>query len=129
MFLRTSKLCCPGAKPRRWAPPLVTRLVVFLSTKRLLRDMRCQTQHDYITRPLIEETKNVKMSLWKLGKEPHAAREPRRIVLTDLQQDISTKLSSFSRKMIRTVSLCLIKKTKMQQDLHCANGESKSSKY
>ena len=33
MFLRTSKLCCPGAKPRSWAPPLATYLVEILSTK------------------------------------------------------------------------------------------------
>ena len=39
--------------------------------------MRCQTQHDYIIRQLLEETKNLKKIRMKLRKEPHAAREPR----------------------------------------------------
>ena len=38
--------------------------------------MRCQTQHDYRTRLLIEETNHVKKSSNELAKEPHAAREP-----------------------------------------------------
>ena len=38
--------------------------------------MRCQTQHDYRTRMLIEETKHVKKSRIELGKERHAARQP-----------------------------------------------------
>ena len=39
--------------------------------------MRCQTQHDYGTRLLIEEKPQGKKSRMKVGKEPHAAREPR----------------------------------------------------
>ena len=38
--------------------------------------MRCQTQHDHRTWLLREETKHVKKCRMKLGKEPHAAREP-----------------------------------------------------
>ena len=79
-LLRTWELCCAGAKPRRWAPPLITRLVAILTTKCLLRVMhlmRCQALHHDKTRLLIEQAKHVKKSRMKLSKEPHAARELR----------------------------------------------------
>ena len=59
--------------------------------------MRCQTQRDYRTRMLIEDTNHVKKSRIELGKEPHAAREPRfghpcpRLFLLFPQKSVMTK--------------------------------------
>ena len=66
--------------------------------------LRWQTLHDYRTRLLIEETQHVKMSHMKLGKEPHAAREPRVGHPCNIPISLTEKLAPMKASTVKAYS-------------------------